>query len=564
MKLRFKLPLAFGAAMLLVVAAALFGIYRLTQSLNTYGTTVSTNVANERAVSGMLFAFKVQVQEWKDTLLRGKDPKKLEKHWGAFEGQERAVDDLVWKLQASLPEGESRSLVDQFAHAHATMGEGYRKGLAAFKTANYDPTIGDAAVAGVDREPARLLTEAANKIATESAAISVQAAVDAGRATLISLVLMLIVFGVGIGGGIAFSGSITRPLARAAHSARAVAGGDLAVRIDVRGRDEIAELMQALRHMQDSLSKIVTTVRQNAECVATASSQIAMGNIDLSSRTEEQASALEQTAASMEQLGSAAHQNADNAQQANQLARDASAVAVKGGQVVGQVVDTMKGINDSSRQVVDIIGVIDSIAFQTNILALNAAVEAARAGEQGRGFAVVAAEVRTLAIRSADAARQIKTLIDTSVERVEQGTSLVDQAGATMTEIVASIRRVADIMGEITAASSEQSAGVAQIGEAVTQMDQTTQQNAALVEQSAAAAESLKEQARQLVQAVAVFNLADDQRADLENVVPAAGRACASERGKAGSPGADSAEDRNHRATPSALPAEGAPFVASV
>jgi len=520
MKLRFKLPLAFGAAMLLVVAAALFGICWLTQSLDTYGTTVSANVSNERAVSGMLLAFKVQVQEWKDTLLRGKDPKKLEKHWDAFQAQERMVDDLAGKLQATLPDGPSKSLIDQFAQAHAAMGAGYRKGFEAFKAAGYDPAVGDAAVAGVDREPARLLTEAAGRIATASAAISAQAAADAGRATLISLALMATVFGVGIGGSFVFSRSITRLLERAIASTRSVAAGDLAVRIDVHGRDEIAELMLALRHMQDSLSGIVTTVRQNSESVATASAEIANGNMDLSSRTEEQAGALQQTAASMEQLASNVHRNADSAQQANQLARNASAVAVKGGAVVSQVIETMRDINESSSRIVDIIGVIDGIAFQTNILALNAAVEAARAGEQGRGFAVVASEVRTLAMRSAEAAKQIKTLIDASVERVQQGSALVDQAGVTMSDVVASIRRVSDIMGEISAASSEQSTGVAQIGEAVVQMDQTTQHNAALVEESAAAADSLKEQARQLVEAVAVFRLVDAQRAPSAATAP--------------------------------------------
>jgi methyl-accepting chemotaxis protein-1 (serine sensor receptor) len=293
---------------------------------------------------------------------------------------------------------------------------------------------------------------------------------------------------------------------QAADVARGVAAGDLSLRIALEPGDTIS-LMAQLKTMQDSLVKVVSNVRQNAESVATASAQIAQGNNDLSQRTEEQASALEETAASMEQLGSTVKQNADNARQANQLSLGASAVAIKGGEVVGQVVETMKGINASSKKIADIIGVIDGIAFQTNILALNAAVEAARAGEQGRGFAVVASEVRSLAGRSADAAKEIKSLISASVERVEQGTALVDQAGATMTEVVASIRRVTDIMGEISAASIEQSTGVAQIGEAVSQMDQATQQNAALVEESAAAAETLKGQALALVQAVAVFKL---------------------------------------------------------
>jgi methyl-accepting chemotaxis protein len=301
---------------------------------------------------------------------------------------------------------------------------------------------------------------------------------------------------------------MTRPMVHAVDVAERLAAGDLTAPITPSGNDETVLMLQAMSRMQQSFSGIVADVRQNAEAVAVASSQIAQGNNDLSARTEQQASALEETAASMEELSSTVRQNADNARQGNQLALSASSVAVKGGEVVGQVVQTMKGINDSSNRIADIISVIDGIAFQTNILALNAAVEAARAGEQGRGFAVVASEVRSLAGRSADAAKEIKALITDSVERVGQGTALVDQAGNTMTEVVNSIRRVTDIMGEISAASTEQSSGVSQVGEAVTQMDRATQQNAALVEQSAAAAESLKGQAQKLVGAVAVFKLA--------------------------------------------------------
>jgi methyl-accepting chemotaxis protein len=306
---------------------------------------------------------------------------------------------------------------------------------------------------------------------------------------------------------VAFVRSITGPIKEALCVATAVAEGNLNVSVEVRGNNELGQLMKALSGMRDHLSKVVTQVREGSEGVATASAEIAQGNNDLSARTESQASALEQTAASMEELSSTVKQNADSARQANQLAQNASTVAVKGGEVVTQVVDTMRGINDASRKISDIISVIDGIAFQTNILALNAAVEAARAGEQGRGFAVVASEVRSLAGRSAEAAKEIKQLINASVERVEKGTALVDEAGATMTEVVGSIRRVTDIMGEISAASSEQAAGVAQIGEAVTQMDQVTQQNAALVEEMAAAASSLKSQANELVQVVAVFKL---------------------------------------------------------
>ncbi len=301
--------------------------------------------------------------------------------------------------------------------------------------------------------------------------------------------------------------AVTQPINQAVAVARAVAGGDLSYAFEAQGQSETGLLLSALKDMQSGLVKVVSEVRHGSEGVATASAEIAQGNQDLSARTESQASALEQTAASMEELGAQVKQNADNARQANQLALNASTVAVQGGEVVGQVVQTMKGINESSRKIADIISVIDGIAFQTNILALNAAVEAARAGEQGRGFAVVASEVRSLAGRSAEAAKEIKNLIGTSVERVEQGAALVDKAGATMDEVVHSIRRVTDIMGEISSASSEQSAGVAQVGEAVTQMDQVTQQNAALVEQMAAAASSLKSQANELVQTVAVFKL---------------------------------------------------------
>ena len=354
-------------------------------------------------------------------------------------------------------------------------------------------------LAALDAERARLASVLDGDLQTIAAESATTRLLLAALAAAASLAL------------IAFSWYLARVLRQrvglAQNVAEQVRDGNLAMVIRDDGKDEISPLLATLRDMQTALASVVGAVRQNADSVATASAEISQGNNDLSARTEQQASALEQTAASMEQLSSTVKQNADNARQGNQLAQSASTVAIRGGEVVGQVVQTMKGINDSSRRIADIISVIDGIAFQTNLLALNAAVEAARAGEQGRGFAVVASEVRSLAGRSAEAAREIKGLISDSVQRVEQGTALVDQAGATMTEVVSAIRRVTDIMGEISAASSEQSSGVAQVGEAVTQMDQATQQNAALVEQSAAAAESLKSQAQQLVQAVAVFRL---------------------------------------------------------
>ncbi|OBV40999.1 methyl-accepting chemotaxis protein [Janthinobacterium psychrotolerans] len=301
--------------------------------------------------------------------------------------------------------------------------------------------------------------------------------------------------------------SITLPLSSAVVVAQKVASGELTSRVVVEGRDETSALQQALKDMNDSLVRTVSDVRQGTQTITIASREIASGNADLSARTETQASSLEETASSMEELTSTVKQNADNARQANQLAVSASSVAQQGGSVVAQVVDTMGSIKDSSRKIVDIIGVIDGIAFQTNILALNAAVEAARAGEQGRGFAVVASEVRNLAQRSAGAAKEIKGLIGDSVDKVDAGSRLVDEAGQTMGLIVTSIRQVADIMGEITAATQEQSHGIEEVNQAIAQMDEMTQQNAALVEEAAAAAESMQDQAQRLADAVSIFKL---------------------------------------------------------
>ena len=301
--------------------------------------------------------------------------------------------------------------------------------------------------------------------------------------------------------------SITVPLAFAVKLSRQIAEGDLTGEVMVSSKDELGQLNQALKDMSGSLLRIVGQVREGADTISTASAEIASGNLDLSSRTEQQAGALEETASAMEELTSTVKQNADNARHASELASSASAIAVQGGGIVGQVVDTMGAINSSSKKIVDIISVIDGIAFQTNILALNAAVEAARAGEQGRGFAVVASEVRGLAQRSAAAAKEIKELIGDSVDKVETGSKLVEQAGATMSEVVASVKRVTDIVGEISAASQEQSAGINEVGKAISLMDESTQQNAALVEQAAAAAKSMQDQAGTLVQVVSVFKI---------------------------------------------------------
>jgi methyl-accepting chemotaxis protein len=434
----------------------------------------------------------------------------IDRHLGAVEANVLRITAL-WQayLATSMPD-EAKSLAKDFADKReAYVKEGVVPVIAAFKAERFH----EANFTLLNR--LNPLATAANGASDKLVQLQLGVAKNAYDEAEARYVTIRTVSMAAMAGGLLFAmlfgfilmRSITRPLAQALDVAEKVAAGDLSSRIEVTSTDEVGRLLSALKDMNQSLVQIVGTVRSSSDSIATGSAQIASGNADLSQRTEEQASALEETAASMEQLGSTVRQNADNAQQANQLAMGASTVAERGGEMVSQVVETMKGINDSSKKIADIITVIDGIAFQTNILALNAAVEAARAGEQGRGFAVVASEVRNLAQRSAEAAKEIKSLITASVERVEQGTTLVDQTGATMQEIVTSIKRVTDIMGEINSASREQSTGVNQVGEAVGQMDQVTQQNAALVEESAAAAESLKQQAQQLVSAVAVFKL---------------------------------------------------------
>jgi methyl-accepting chemotaxis protein len=351
---------------------------------------------------------------------------------------------------------------------------------------------------------------------TSATAMAAEAAAQNARMTLMLISAIALLIGIVLAWRL--TRSITAPLSDAVAVAQRVASGDLTSTIAVTTRDETGQLMQALKDMNDSLVKIVGEVRHGTDTISTASAEIAAGNMDLSTRTEQQASSLEETASSMEELTSTVKQNADNARQANQLAVRASQVAVQGGAMVTQVVDTMEAINTSARKIADIIGVIDGIAFQTNILALNAAVEAARAGEQGRGFAVVASEVRSLAQRSASAAREIKGLITDSVEKVDAGTKLVDQTGTTMRDIVDSVRRVTDVISEISAASQEQTSGIEQINMAITQMDEVTQQNAALVEQAAAASDAMREQANTLTQVISVFKI--DVHSAIQMAVP--------------------------------------------
>jgi methyl-accepting chemotaxis protein len=424
----------------------------------------------------------------------------------------RAAAAKLWAAYSAVPKSDAeRKLADQAVAAYQLWLGKLETTLVAVGQGDYSPLRIAAFLMAARTEGQAAINQLTGLVHYQEKAAAAEAAAAAQRYQTALALFTAFAILLALPATLGIWATLRRQSAGFRNSqatAQAIVAGNLAQVIpDDNAQDEVGRLNKAMRDMQQQLKKTVSGVRSNAEQVATASAEIAQGNNDLSARTEQQASALEQTAASMEELSSTVKQNADNARQGNQLAQDASAVAVQGGQVVGLVVDTMKGINDASRKISDIIGVIDGIAFQTNILALNAAVEAARAGEQGRGFAVVASEVRSLAGRSAEAAKEIKSLISDSVQRVDHGSALVDQAGATMTEVVNAIRRVADIMGEISAASSQQSAGVSQVGEAVTQMDQVTQQNAALVEQSAAAAESLKSQAQQLVQTVAMFQL---------------------------------------------------------
>ena len=501
-----RLALAFGLVLFILAVISVTGIWRL-QGLAATTEQLGT-VDNER--------LKMAVQ-WRQTIdlnwirtrasILDADTSRIPM-WQADMDKTSEISNASRKRLVELVQTEEgKKLIASIDAAR----EAYRTPRAAVLKRRH---AGEDVTAVLERELkplAEAYSESIHKLEefqqTLYDAALVRAEENAAQGRLILIVGSVLALLLGAASAFVLTRSITGPLRQAARSARFIADGDLTQPIHSEGKDEAAELLQALKSMQDNLVGIVGNVRSGTDTIATASSQIAAGNHDLSSRTEEQASSLEETAASMEELTSTVKQNADNARQANQLAVSASSVAVKGGSVVAEVVGTMGAINASSRKIVDIIGVIDGIAFQTNILALNAAVEAARAGEQGRGFAVVAAEVRNLAQRSAAAAKEIKTLIGDSVDKVEEGSKQVAEAGRTMDEIVDSVKRVTDIMAEITAASQEQTSGIEQINQAITQMDQVTQQNAALVEEAAAAASSLQEQASGLSQVVSVFKV---------------------------------------------------------
>jgi methyl-accepting chemotaxis protein len=501
-----RLLLGFGSLLSMLLVIGIFAVY----GMNTLAAQTQNLYEHPMAVTNAILAVDGNIvrmhRSMKDVAL-AKTPDDVNKAAEAVDMYERQVLEQMKVVQGaflgpknmvediSRPIAEWKPIRDQVI---ALMKDERRDEAAAITK-----TQGAAKVAEIGKSVGELKNWAQNKGKAfyENAQSTLSHTVWFFCSALGAAVLAA------IGIALYIASSITMPVSNALEVASAVATGDLTSIFQAHGDDELGQLLNSMQTMQDNLARVVGGVLQGAQGVATASAEIAQGNQDLSARTESQASALEQTAASMEELGAQVKHNAENARQANQLASSASTVAIHGGKVVGQVVETMKGINESSRKISDIISVIDGIAFQTNILALNAAVEAARAGDQGRGFAVVASEVRALAGRSAEAAKEIKSLINASVERVVRGSVLVNEAGSTMDEVVTSIRRVTDLMGEISSASSEQSAGVAQVGEAVTQMDQVTQQNAALVEQMAAAASSLKSQAGALLQTVSVFKL---------------------------------------------------------
>ena len=439
------------------------------------------------------------------------DVGEMQKEEGRVKAQRKLYDDSKEKISALGLNDDEKKIVDEIAKLDKEASGPFKDAVGQALAFNAEGAVKIIATV-LDPISNKQIIEI-NKLVELQAVAATQAfdRADSAAKKLSYILYVILVFALGIGALIAWilTNSITKPLSEALGLAETVASGDLCSDVVVAGSDEVSSLLLALKNMNSSLAATVGKVREGTETITFAAQEIASGNADLSQRTESQASSLEETASSIEELTSTVKQNADNARQANQLVVSATGVAVKGGAVVGQVVNTMGSIKDSSRKIVDIIGVIDGIAFQTNILALNAAVEAARAGEQGRGFAVVAAEVRNLAQRSAGAAKEIKSLIDDSVDKVDQGSKLVDEAGKTMDEIVTSVQHVADIMSEIAAASQEQSAGIEQVNLAITQMDEMTQQNAALVEQAAAAAESMEEQAVELARAVSVFKLSN-------------------------------------------------------
>ncbi len=521
-RLQLKVLAIVAAAMAIAVAVALGALTRV------YGTAKELErISGEDfdAQVGILrgeLAFKTQVMEWKNVLLRGRDAQMLQVHWTAFQDAESTVRDSATNAKAAAHDPQVARALGDFLASHAAAGEAYRKAFESLKQ-NGDVDAADKIAAGVDRAAVEHLEEA-EALAQEQGSKLIISAVSTGRtayrAALAAIVVATIaaLFGVWL----FMRRGVIAPIVAAGGYAERIARGDLTA--DIRGdsRDEAGQLLAALARMNAGLAQVVSQVRSSAESVVSASGQVAAGTTDLSQRTEEQASSLEETAASMEELSSTVRQNAENAKEADELALNASKRAEQGGREVARVVVTMSEISTSARRIADIISVIDGIAFQTNILALNAAVEAARAGEQGRGFAVVASEVRSLAQRSGQAAKEIRDLIGESVGQVDNGTKLVDQAGGTIAALVGDVKRVSGLMRSIAEASAEQSRGVQQVNKTVTEMDKVVQQNASAVQQSAAAAEAMRRQAEALLRAVGAFRLGQAQSAAVVAAGPVA------------------------------------------
>ena len=504
-----RLAAGFGIVLLLSAIGTSYALYHSNETANATRAMMERPLAKERIVSDwyvLIYSAIARTQ----LIARSSDAELSNTFATVIADSAKRGAELLKSVEGLLESDEERKIYQDAVAIRNKYQDAKNQVMNAKKAG--DAAEGERLYREVFEPAAKAYQEKVNELlAQQRKAIDATAArinEANARSTRLMLTLGILMLAFGAWAAWVISRSITVPLNSALGIANTVAEGDLTTHFDEQtARDEIGDLMKALRGMNDALRRVVSQVQTGTTAIATASSEIAEGNLDLSSRTEQQASSLEETASSMEELTSTVRQNADNANQANQLAQAASDVAARGGEIVGQVVETMGSIDASSRKIVDIIGTIDGIAFQTNILALNAAVEAARAGEQGRGFAVVASEVRNLAQRSAAAAKEIKELIDNSVVQVNAGTSLVQQAGTTMGEVVTSVRRVTDIMGEITSASREQSVGIDEVNQAIGQMDQVTQQNAALVEEAAAAAASMQEQAAQLAQVAASFKL---------------------------------------------------------
>jgi len=551
-----RLAVGFAITILIMLVMSLIGISRVQQLDRLAGAIVNDRYAKVALVNEMRSYANRGAQSLRNAML-APDPAASAKFFESLAEADRVGAERAQTLETMIVVAETKQHFEDQRNAFGTYRDARDKAVAQFRGGDHEGAVQALFNTVVPAQNAYfgkldvLLKDQRDRMTGDG-----QAASDAAhQATLLLVTLLIVATALSVLAGYLITRSVTVPILEAVHVAERVAGGDLTGTIDTHRKDETGRLLVALQDMTQGLTRTVRAVRDSTDTINTASAEIASGNMDLSNRTEQQAASLEETASSMEELTSTVRQNADNARQANVLVTAAAEHASQGGEVVGQVVQTMGSIKESSGKIVDIIGVIDGIAFQTNILALNAAVEAARAGEQGRGFAVVASEVRNLAQRSASAAREIKTLINDSVDKVEAGGKLVDEAGSTMGRIVASVQQVAAIMNEITTASQEQSTGIEQVNTTIVAMDTTTQQNAALVEEAAAAAASLREQAERLSAAIAAFHIDSAGAVPMVAITPLAPVASTAPLKLAAKAPARPVRDERRNATPPARPA---------